>query len=89
MSLDKLSLEEVIEHLKAQAEDKSWSGLYVSAPAAEALDRLKDCETEQGIVRRLDFMAAESLPPEIFNMWQKVFETLCKTRKNLKFTAPF
>ena len=46
-------------------------------------------ETEEAIVRKLDAMAVESLSPEIFEKWQEVFKTLCETRKNLKFTAPF
>ena len=46
-------------------------------------------ETEEAIVRKLDVMAGERLSPEMFKKWQEVFKTLCETRKNLKFTAPF
>ena len=40
-------------------------------------------ETEEAIVLKLNAMAVESLPPEIFKKWHEVFKTLCETRKNL------
>ena len=46
-------------------------------------------ETEEEIVRKLDAMAVESLPPEIFKKWHEVLKTLCEARKNLNPWIPF